>query len=75
VQVGSFSSRSDAREQIAIVEKKFGKHFDDARGVAEKDGGKYRARFSGMSEAEAKDACRTLKAKKQPCVVMAPGRG
>ena len=75
VQVGSFSSRSDAREQIAIVEKKFGQHFDDARGVAEKDGGKYRARFSGLSEAEAKNACKTLKAKKQPCVVMSPGRG
>lgn len=75
VQVGSFSTRSDAREQIAMVEKKFGKHFDDARGVAEKDGGKYRARFSGMTESEAKGACKTLKARKQPCQVMAPGRG
>lgn len=75
VQVGTFANRSDAREQIAIVEKKFGKHFDDARGVAEKEGGKYRARFSGMSEADAKNACRTLKAKKQPCLVVSPGRG
>lgn len=75
VQVGSFNSRSDAREQLAIVEKKFGKHFDDARGAAEKDGGKYRARFSGMSEKDARDACKTLKAKKQPCAVIAPSRG
>jgi len=75
VQVGSFNNRADAREQIALVEKKFGKHFDDARGVAEKDGGKYRARFSGMSEGDAKAACKTLKAKKQPCAVIAPGRG
>jgi D-alanyl-D-alanine carboxypeptidase len=75
VQVGSFNNRSDAREQLSLVEKKYGKHFDDARAVAEKDGGKYRARFSGMSEQDAKAACRSLKAKKQPCMVMAPGRG
>lgn len=75
VQVGSFTNRADARDQLAMVGKKFGKHFDDARGVAEKDGGKYRARFSGMSEGDAKAACKTLKAKKQPCMVMPPGRG
>ncbi len=75
VQVGTFNSRADAREQLAMVEKKFGKHFDDAKAVAEKDGGKYRSRFSGLSEQEAKEACRALKAKKQPCMVMGPGRG
>ncbi|MBL8556411.1 MAG: D-alanyl-D-alanine carboxypeptidase [Phenylobacterium sp.] len=75
VQVGSFNSRSDAREQLSLVEKRFGRHVDDARAVAEKDGGKYRARFQGMTEEDARDACKALKAKKQPCVVMAPGRG
>ena len=75
VQVGTFNNRSDAREQLAIVEKKYGKHFDDARALAEKDDGKFRARFAGMSEADAKDACKALKAKKQPCLVMAPSRG
>ncbi len=72
VQVGTFSNRSDAREQLVIVEKKYGKHFDDARAVAEKDDGKFRARFAGMSETEAKGACRALKSRKQPCVVMSP---
>ena len=75
VQVGTFNSRSDAREQLSIVEKKFGRHFDDARGAAEKDGRKFKARFSGMTEGEAKDACRALKSRKQPCMVMGPGRG
>lgn len=75
VQVGSFNTRSDAREQLAIVEKKFGKHFDDAKGGAEKDAGKYRARFSGFSEKEAKAACQALKAKRQPCMVISPSRG
>jgi D-alanyl-D-alanine carboxypeptidase (penicillin-binding protein 5/6) len=35
VQVGTFKNRSDAREQLAMVGKKFNKHFDDARGSAE----------------------------------------
>ena len=75
VQVGTFTNRSDAREQLSIVEKKYGKQFDDARAVAEKDDGKFRARFAGMTETDAKDACKVLKAKKQPCLVMSPGRG
>ena len=75
VQVGTFTSRSDAREQLAIVGKKFGQHFDDARGAAEKDGRKFKARFGGLTEDQAKDACRALKNKKQPCQVVAPGRG
>jgi D-alanyl-D-alanine carboxypeptidase (penicillin-binding protein 5/6) len=70
VQVGSFNNRSDAREQLAMVVKKFAQHFGGARGVAEKDGGKYRARFSGLSEDDAKDACRAMKAKRQPCQVI-----
>ena len=72
VQVGSFKSRDDAREQLKIVEKKYGKPFGAARPVAEKDDGKFRARFAGMTEADAKGACRTLKSKKQPCLVMPP---
>jgi D-alanyl-D-alanine carboxypeptidase len=72
VQVGSFRSRTDAREQLQLVEKRFGKHFDDAKALAEKDDGRYRARFTGLSERDARAACQALKAKKQPCVVMGP---
>lgn len=72
VQVGTFQNRADAREQLSLMEKKYGRHFNDARAVAEKDAGKYRARFGGLSEAEAKDACKALKARKQPCLVMSP---
>jgi D-alanyl-D-alanine carboxypeptidase (penicillin-binding protein 5/6) len=75
VQVGSFSSRADAREQLALVIKRFGRPFAQARAVAEKDDGKFRSRFAGLSEDQAKSACKTLKAKKQPCLVMAPSRG
>ena len=72
VQVGTFNNRSDAREQLSLMEKKFGQHFDDARGQAEKEGRKFKAQFSGLTEDEAKQACRTLKSRKQPCMVMPP---
>jgi D-alanyl-D-alanine carboxypeptidase len=73
VQVGSFRSRSDAREQLAIVGRRFGKHLDEGRAAAEKDAGKYRARFTGLSEQDARAACQALKSKRQPCQVMGPG--
>lgn len=75
VQVGTFSKQADARKQLSISERRFGEFFGDARGVTQKEGGKYRARFSGFSEREARDACRALQAKKQPCLVVPPGRG
>ncbi|HEU5321572.1 MAG TPA: SPOR domain-containing protein, partial [Methylomirabilota bacterium] len=75
IQVGAFKNRSDAREQLQIVEKKFGRHVDDARAVAEKDDGRFVARFAGMTEADARSACKAIKSRKQPCVVMGPGRG
>jgi D-alanyl-D-alanine carboxypeptidase (penicillin-binding protein 5/6) len=75
IQVGAFKNRADAREQLDIVGKKFGRHVDDARAVAEKDAGRFVARFSGMTEADAKNACKAIKSRKQPCVVISPGRG
>jgi D-alanyl-D-alanine carboxypeptidase len=75
IQVGAFKNRSDAREQLSIVEKRFGRHVDDAKAVAEKNGGRYAARFSGMTEDEARNACKAIKARKQPCVVISPSRG
>ena len=35
VQVGAFKSRSDARKQLSISERRFGEIFSDARGLAE----------------------------------------
>jgi len=72
VKVGTFKSRTDAREQVATIGKKFGQHFDDKRGSADKDGRKFAAQFAGLTEKEARDACKALKAKKQPCMVVSP---
>lgn len=74
VQVGAFKSKADAKEQLTFVTKRFGKHFKAGNGdVGEKVGGTYRARFSGYTEASAKDACQALKAKRLACMVVKPG--
>ncbi|WP_312166460.1 serine hydrolase [Phenylobacterium sp.] len=73
VQVGAFKTKADAKEQLALVSKRFGKHFNAANGdVGAKVGGSYRARFSGYTEASAKDACQALKAKRLACMVVRP---
>ncbi|HEY2751699.1 D-alanyl-D-alanine carboxypeptidase [Phenylobacterium sp.] len=72
VQVGEFHSPTDARHQIALVEKRFGEHFDGATGAADKQGRRYKAVFTGFSESDARDACRALKAKRLACIVIQP---
>jgi len=72
VQVGEFRSKSDAHHQIALVEKKFGQHVADGRGQADKVGRRYKAMFVGLSESDAKDACRAMKSKRLACMVVGP---
>ena len=72
VQVGAFKSKSDARKQLSIVSKRFDKHFDASEGLVSGKSGSYRARFAGYSESSAKSACRALKAKRMPCMVVGP---
>ncbi len=74
VQVGAFKSKTDAREQLTFVTKRFGKHFDKSDGTVDgKVNGKYRARFDGYTESSAKSACSALKAKRLACMVVKPG--
>jgi D-alanyl-D-alanine carboxypeptidase len=72
VQVGAFRSKSDAREQIALVNKRFGEHFDGAKPATDKQGRTYKVVFSGFSESDAKGACKALKAKRLACMVIGP---
>lgn len=73
VQVGAFKSKADAKEQLAMMAKRFAKQFAHAdANVGDKVDDHYRARFKGMTEASARDACKALKAKKQVCMVVPP---
>lgn len=73
VQVGAFKSKSDAREQLTFVKKRFGKQFAGTEGfIAPPIAGAYRSRFKGFSETSAKAACSALKAKRLACLVVGP---
>jgi len=74
VLVGSFKSKSDAREQIAFVKNRFHKQFAKADGAGvDRQSGAYRTVFNGFNERSAKAACSALKAKKLACQVISPG--
>jgi len=68
VQVGEFRSRQAARTQVETMSRKFSSLFDNAEGFV--DGGRhaYRAKFSGLTEAAAREACSTVKTRGVPCV-------
>jgi D-alanyl-D-alanine carboxypeptidase len=72
VQVGAFKSRADAKEQVGLIQKRFGKQVAGAKPTTDKAGARYRSRFVGLSEHEAKQACKAIKAKKMACQVVSP---
>jgi D-alanyl-D-alanine carboxypeptidase (penicillin-binding protein 5/6) len=73
IQVGSFKQEALATKQIRLIEHRFGSTVGDATGAVQKAGGGYRAQFKGLDEADARDACKTLKAQRQVCMVVSPG--
>ena len=73
VQVGAYKGKSMAHAQVAQISHKYSKHLGDAKGGVEAaDHGYYRARFSGLSAQDAKDACRALRAHDETCMVLPP---
>ena len=75
VQAGAFKSKDQAKTQLGSIQKRFGKVFDDAEGViGSKVDGFFRVRFTGLTADDARAACKALSAKRQTCMVVAPGR-
>jgi hypothetical protein len=72
IQVGAFKQRSLANTQIKLIEKRFGDAVASGDAVVSQGGGNYRAQFKGFAENDAKNACRTLVAKRQVCMVLNP---
>jgi D-alanyl-D-alanine carboxypeptidase (penicillin-binding protein 5/6) len=69
VQVGEFRSGKLATSQVDKVADGFKALFDDHEGQVDHSGRNYRAVFTGFSEAEARNACVTVKAQDLPCEV------
>ncbi|MBP7704242.1 MAG: SPOR domain-containing protein [Caulobacter sp.] len=73
VQAGAFKSKSQAKEQLTQLRRRFSSAFAGAEAdVGSQVGGYFRVRFEGMTADAAKAACKALKDKKQPCMVIAP---
>ncbi|HKR89077.1 MAG TPA: serine hydrolase [Phenylobacterium sp.] len=70
VQVGTFRSKADARRQIAFVQDRFGKHLGDATGETDRQAGRYRTVFTGLTKREASATCGAMHAKRLACEVM-----
>jgi len=73
IQVGAFRSKADARKQLKLTSNRFARWVAGAE--AEVGGaveGFFRARFDGMTADAAKAACKAIKARKQPCMIVSP---
>ena len=51
---------------------RFAKFVLDAESAVDAAGGTFRAQFQGMTSEAARGACSALKAKRMPCMVLAP---
>jgi D-alanyl-D-alanine carboxypeptidase (penicillin-binding protein 5/6) len=73
VQVGSYKLKSQAEAQLAAITHRYGDAVDGTHGAVS-DAGRhsYNVRFTGFSQASAKDACHQMKAHGQACVAMPP---
>ena len=71
VQVGAFRTQDMARDQAVRVRKLAPAHFSSG-GRAERAGSTWRTRFTGYSEASARAACKALKSRGEPCMVLPP---
>jgi D-alanyl-D-alanine carboxypeptidase (penicillin-binding protein 5/6) len=69
VQVGEFHNRRQAKEQVEQVAKRFSHQFDDAEGTVDSRGHRYRAVFSGFTEASAHEACGAVRSHGMACQI------
>jgi D-alanyl-D-alanine carboxypeptidase (penicillin-binding protein 5/6) len=68
VQVGQFHSRQAAQVRIALVSRRFSKVFDDAEGQVGGRKRTYVARFTGMDQQAAREACSAVRSHGMSCI-------
>jgi D-alanyl-D-alanine carboxypeptidase (penicillin-binding protein 5/6) len=67
VQVGEFRSRQAARLRVEVVARRFAHIFDESQGVVDGRRRAYVARFRGLDEASAHEACSAVRSHGIPC--------
>lgn len=75
VQVGAFTSQSDAQNRLGMVQQRAPKlldgHMPFTATFSKNDTEWYRARFAGFSKTDARSTCEALKRKRLECIAMA----
>jgi len=72
VQVGAFKEKIQAKTHLADIGRKFGKVLSEGEGeISAKADGFYKVRYVGMSEDDARQACKAMRARAQACLVTA----
>ena len=71
IQVGVFSTPTEAKAHMASLRGRFHKVLTAAPQVEKAGHGKYRARFAGFDHDDARQACHTLVSKGVHCMVVA----
>ncbi|MEO7026339.1 MAG: D-alanyl-D-alanine carboxypeptidase family protein [Caulobacteraceae bacterium] len=72
VQVGQFHSHREATVQVEGMSRRFATLFDEAEGSVAGRRGVYLAKFAGLSETAARDACSTVRSRGLPCEARGP---
>jgi D-alanyl-D-alanine carboxypeptidase len=73
IQVGAYKQKDQARGQLSALQRRFSDQLGDASGGVESAGhGYYRARFQGLSAADARSACAQLRRHGEICAVVEP---
>jgi D-alanyl-D-alanine carboxypeptidase (penicillin-binding protein 5/6) len=70
VQLGAYKTPGLARDQLARMYKAFAKALAPSQGRVEQASGTYRVRFAGLSANQAKDACASIMARGQDCMML-----
>ena len=72
VPVGSFRDREIATDWLTEVNRRFRSTFAGAERVVQDGEGRFRSRFTGMTEDAARAACEALEARHLDCLVIRP---
>jgi D-alanyl-D-alanine carboxypeptidase len=72
VQVGAFRDETVARNWLTEINRRFRSQFADAERSVQSASGWYRSRFTGLTQADAQDACEALSARRVTCSVIRP---
>ena len=76
IQVGAFNSRGLAETQIRTIGRRFPALTQSTAPVISEGGRNlWKAQLKGFDEASARSACKTLKEKRQACLVVDPSEG